>query len=644
MKYTLLTLCLLFVSTFAAFSQADEDVKTYIERYKQLAIEEQMRIGVPASITLAQGIHESAAGKSMLAVNGNNHFGIKCKSTWTGDTILHDDDRKQECFRKYISPEQSYIDHSDFLKGSNRYSFLFDLEITDYIGWASGLKRAGYATNPLYVRKLTDLVEKYNLQQYTYEALRKKMSTPAGEIIPEKDNATANFTQAEDPSTSYKGLKGFWAKKGESLVDKAVMNNIRYQRLLELNDLPDAPLEQDMFLFLEKKRKTGTVEFHSVKEGENMQFISQKEAITLQNLYAFNNMETGQEAEVGEQLTLQYKSYGTPKLKPGFPPNKEEPVVAEMPNDTATAPKTVDVSTETPKPVEPEVANAAKPATPDVVKSETPAVPAEEKKETAEVAKTETKVITNPAILDLEKARRTEALLGKGIVEEKIVVKEEIVPTESKVEANIETVAAPAAEAPKPAPVKKERPPAPKRTYNEVGVSDSVKALKEKFDQVVYRPLPERKKPEPVVPAVKPETKPAAAPGKVSTPAANAKGKKPAETKPADVKKTDEKKAVAKKEDEKKSDEKKADEKADSKTIDGKTAKVEKTNTGIVREVKKDSVKKADPKTAAKKATDKKAGDKKETAKKTTDKKTTAAKASDKKKTPAKKPAAKPKK
>lgn len=633
MKYTLMTLWMLCCSMSMALAQADEDVKIYIERYKQLAIEEQMRIGVPAAITLAQGIHESSAGKSLLAVNGNNHFGIKCKSTWTGDTILHDDDRKQECFRKYISAEQSYIDHSDFLKGSNRYSFLFDLEITDYIGWASGLKRAGYATNPLYVRKLTDLVEKYNLQQFTYEALRKKMSTPTGEIIPEKDNTSANFTQAEDPSTSYKGLRGFWAKKGESLVDKAVMNNIRYQRLLELNDLPDAPLEQDMFLFLEKKRKTGTVEFHTVKEGENMQFISQKEAISLQNLYAFNNMETGQEAETGEQLTLQYKSYGTPKLKPGFPPKKEEPL-ASAPVDTmaaqATATAGTEAKTEVPKPVEPEVAKATKPSHTEAPKEVTP-TPVEEKKETPQTpppatTKTETKTVSNPAILDLEKARRTEALLGKGVVEEKIVVKAETVPAETKVEQAAPPVPAP--EAPKPAPVKKERPPAPKRTYNEVGVSDSVKTLKEKFDQIVYRPLPERKKPEPVVPAAKPETKPAAAPAKTTTPPTDAKAKKTGEAKPAEAKKTDEKQ--------------------DSKTIDGKTAKVEKTNTGIVREMKKDSVKtpdkKATDKPGAKKPADKKASDKKEVAKKPADKKASAAKPADKKKASDKKPAAKTKK
>jgi hypothetical protein len=137
---------------------------TGIEKYKKLAIDEQIRSGVPAAITLAQGIHEAAAGTSELAIEANNHFGIKCKSTWTGMTYLHDDDAKQECFRKYSSAEQSYTDHSDFLRKNNRYSALFELEMTDYIGWATELKRAGYATNPAYVKRLTDIIEKYNLQ------------------------------------------------------------------------------------------------------------------------------------------------------------------------------------------------------------------------------------------------------------------------------------------------------------------------------------------------------------------------------------------------------------------------------------------------------------------------------------------------
>ena len=598
MKFYIAPFLLLLMCNFSTFAQSDQDATDYIEKYKKLAIEEQVRIGVPASITLAQGIHESAAGKSELATKGNNHFGIKCKSTWTGDTILHDDDKKQECFRKYISPEQSYIDHSDFLKGSNRYSFLFDLEVTDYIGWASGLKRAGYATNPAYVRRLTDLVEKYNLQQYTYDALKVKFSTPVGEIVPEKDNA--NFKTADDPSTMYKGLKGFWITKGENLVDKAVMNNIRYQRLLELNDLPDAPLDQDMFIFLEKKRKTGTVEFHTVKDGETMVMIAQKEAMQLDNLFAFNNMKPGQEAEVGEQLTLQYKAYGNPKLKPA--PVVETPAVSTT-QVSETKPKedVVIIQQEVEKKVIPEVS---------------------------------VKEISNPAILDLEKARRTEALLSGKPVEEKIIVPVESKPVEiKKDDAKIvqvsfdktEDTLKPEVENIKPIvePVKpieepvKPKPVLPKRIYNEPGVSDSVKVLKEKFDQIVYQPLPEKKKIEP----------------KVETPPAKKEEAKPiTPTKKVESKTTPEPKKV------------------EDKKVSGKTADIEKTPTGIKREAKKETPKKETPKKEdAKKGSksnpkkdDKSSANKSNTKK--VDSKKPASKPSEKKKTESKKPEPKKKK
>ncbi|MBK6329966.1 MAG: glucosaminidase domain-containing protein [Bacteroidetes bacterium] len=208
------------------YGQNEVDVLNYIDKYKGFAIEEQQRTGVPAAITLAQGIHETAAGNSELATQANNHFGIKCKANWTGETFLHDDDKKQECFRKYVNAQQSYIDHSDFLRAGSRYQFLFELEITDYVSWASGLKKAGYATNPAYVKKLTDLVEKYNLQQYTYDALSQVAKKP-GELIPNIDAKNPDII--EDPTSNYKGLKGFWAKKGDRLQDKATQLDIKYQ-------------------------------------------------------------------------------------------------------------------------------------------------------------------------------------------------------------------------------------------------------------------------------------------------------------------------------------------------------------------------------------------------------------------------------
>src|SRR5690606_21756623 len=139
-------LCLLQMTVSAQTKK--ERVEAYIEKYKWIAIQEQRRAGIPAAITLAQGIHETNAGASELAVNAHNHFGIKCKKSWTGETYAYTDDRPDECFRKYDSDISSYKDHSDYLKNSKRYASLFELSLTDYAGWAYGLKRCGYATNP----------------------------------------------------------------------------------------------------------------------------------------------------------------------------------------------------------------------------------------------------------------------------------------------------------------------------------------------------------------------------------------------------------------------------------------------------------------------------------------------------------------
>lgn len=168
----LITSLLFFLSILPAFGQR-ETPQQYIEKYKSLAISEMKRSGVPAAITLAQGILESESGNSDLVKKSNNHFGIKCKSDWTGPFVSHDDDRKGECFRVYEHAEESYRDHSDFLRNSSRYSFLFTLEPEDYKGWAAGLKKAGYATNPQYANILINNIEKYNLNLYTIEGMMK---------------------------------------------------------------------------------------------------------------------------------------------------------------------------------------------------------------------------------------------------------------------------------------------------------------------------------------------------------------------------------------------------------------------------------------------------------------------------------------
>ena len=149
------------------------NTEDYVKYYSNIAMDEMVQFGIPASITLAQGILESGAGKGRLAVQANNHFGIKCHD-WNGKKIYHDDDEEQECFRKYDNPEYSYRDHSIFLTNRGRYSFLFDLKRDDYKQWAKGLKKAGYATDPKYPQKLIDLIERYELYKYDNIVLKKK--------------------------------------------------------------------------------------------------------------------------------------------------------------------------------------------------------------------------------------------------------------------------------------------------------------------------------------------------------------------------------------------------------------------------------------------------------------------------------------
>lgn len=166
----------LLAVSIAGVAQNEAVIRNYIETYKDIAIEEMQRTGVPASIKLAQGIHETMAGTSPLVLKSNNHFGIKCKSDWKGESVSHTDDAPNECFRKYGSSFDSYRDHSNFLKNSQRYSSLFKLDPLDYKNWAYGLKNAGYATNPRYPQVIIKLVEEYHLQDYSLIAMGKMES------------------------------------------------------------------------------------------------------------------------------------------------------------------------------------------------------------------------------------------------------------------------------------------------------------------------------------------------------------------------------------------------------------------------------------------------------------------------------------
>jgi len=248
-------------------------VDQYVAQYKDIAIREMKRMGIPAAISLAQGILETENGNSELVKKSNNHFGIKCKSTWTAGSISHDDDAPGECFRVYKDAMESYRDHSNFLRGNDRYAFLFKLDPRDYKAWAYGLRKAGYATNPNYPAILIKNIEDNNLEQYTLEAVNEvpifdasKYSNDPEEkeitdvLNSEGKNNTENTTGdlSEPAKLSINGSKALFVPKGTSLLAIASQNNINLSRLLELNDLEkDGLLDKDQFIFLEKKTNAG---------------------------------------------------------------------------------------------------------------------------------------------------------------------------------------------------------------------------------------------------------------------------------------------------------------------------------------------------------------------------------------------------
>ena len=258
------TLFAILVVLLSALCMADTPQRSYIEKYSDLAVEEMYRTGVPASITLAQGLLESGNGLSELAVKGNNHFGIKCHNTWTGAKVYHDDDRKGECFRKYDNPEESFRDHSDFLRYRDRYKFLFDYEPTDYKSWAYGLKAAGYATDPKYPEKLIRLIEEHEL--YLYDTMQ---AVSGEEVVQQIPQSPAQLEQAR-PLTdgqcevfrfalsrqmySQNGVPFVYAEEGETYESIARSYRLFRKEILKFNDLKeDAELLPGTVVYLQKK-------------------------------------------------------------------------------------------------------------------------------------------------------------------------------------------------------------------------------------------------------------------------------------------------------------------------------------------------------------------------------------------------------
>ncbi|GEO09483.1 glucosaminidase domain-containing protein [Segetibacter aerophilus] len=336
---TLLSAILLLSS---AFGQSDKiRIQAYVNNYKELAISEMLRTGVPASVTLAQGILETAGGQSDLASLANNHFGIKCKAEWTGETMRHDDDAKNECFRKYPSVEDSYKDHSDFLKTRPMYAFLFKLDPTDYEGWAKGLKKAGYATNPVYAQQLIRIIVENNLQSYTLLAMQHQemgdelfatgsinqkqpdeldidAEIKSSPVLGVKNAGKEKFKNLGYPLNSVFNIneaKVVYAEAGTSLLALANNHNVGLKKLIEFNELEQIDiLATNQLIFLQKKPKKGTKDLHIVEENESMHDIAQKEGIQLSTIMEFNGLQKGMQPAIGEKIYLKYPAPSSPRL------------------------------------------------------------------------------------------------------------------------------------------------------------------------------------------------------------------------------------------------------------------------------------------------------------------------------------------
>lgn len=285
--------------------------KEFIQKYKHIAIREMERTGIPASITLAQGIFESGCGSSELSRQANNHFGIKCHD-WIGETYHMDDDAEDECFRKYESPEQSWIDHSEFLTSRPRYAGLFKLSATDYKAWAKGLKAAGYATNPHYAEKLIKIIEEEQLYQYDHK-VKHPTGAPAETIVATSNSASAssvtsvNYHKREEIKN---GILCIEIKKGDTFENIAKYYGIKLKKLLAYNDKKDSSLMVGQYVFLKRKKSKAArgYEFHRVKKGENLYLISQMYGVRLKSLVAFNYINADTALEEGEKIYLRSRA------------------------------------------------------------------------------------------------------------------------------------------------------------------------------------------------------------------------------------------------------------------------------------------------------------------------------------------------
>ncbi len=323
----LATLAALFVWTaVSAQSRIKYTTEEYIARWNKIAVEHQEKYGIPASITLAQGILESNNGNGRLAVEANNHFGIKCKKNWTGATISHDDDAKGECFRKYHSAEESYEDHANYIDTQPRYDSLFRHSETDYKAWARGLKAAGYATDPQYAEKLIRIIEENKLYLYDRgeDALEQRVvevEKVEQEIVadipaqPAKESEVVdidNYTVTVNPHHGYSvqmvnGVEFVEPKQGDTYAKIAALFDLPVKKIYKFNDVAvGAELAEGERVFLQRKqtRYVGSELYHTAVEGETVRSVAQRYGVRLAKLATLNRLSSDATLHEGQHVKL----------------------------------------------------------------------------------------------------------------------------------------------------------------------------------------------------------------------------------------------------------------------------------------------------------------------------------------------------
>ena len=309
-------LLLVLMTVLLSIGAAKNPKLDYIDKYSDIAIKEMKRTGVPASITLAQGILESNAGQSVLATKGNNHFGIKCHNDWKGKTMKMDDNAPKECFRVYPNAEASFRDHSDFLRSRDRYKSLFELKQTDYKGWARGLKKAGYATDPGYADKLITLIEDYELYRFdkgVKVSVKPPLEIEEPKVVQLEPRPGMKYQESVTFSTARKvysqnGVSFVYSEAGETYASIAASNGLFLKELLKFNDHEqELALEPGTMVYLARKKAQGPVGVNKYvveKDGETLRDIAQRFGIRYAALQKLNIVLYGKTLEEGDIVIL----------------------------------------------------------------------------------------------------------------------------------------------------------------------------------------------------------------------------------------------------------------------------------------------------------------------------------------------------